>query len=91
MNFVLFNPDHHLTGYFRYLCKTGMERIEAYKRVARSLARIIFRRLYGLIKVDDPVKELNENEGSMANGKTRDTNVSSNILPSSNVIIMKNK
>lgn len=89
-NFVHFNPDHHLSGYFRHLCKTGMERTEAYKRVARSLVRLIFRRLYGLIKVTDPEAALIENEGSMANGKIRDTHVSSNIPPSNDVIIKKN-
>jgi transposase len=84
-NFVRFNPDHHLTGYFRYLVnerKRNMDKTEAYKRVARSLVRVIFRKLYGLIEIKNPVVELKKKEGGMANGNTRNTNVLSNIPPS---------
>jgi len=90
-NFVHFNPDHHLTGYFRSLLKTEMKRMEAYKRVARSLIRIIFKRLYSLIKISNPVEALQENEGSMANGRTRNTHVLSNIPPSDNTIKKRSK
>ena len=82
INFVIFNPDHHLSGYFRNLRKAGMARVEAYKRVARSLVRIIFKRLYALIHIPELKEVLKKHEGSMANGKTRNTLVSSNILPS---------
>lgn len=84
-NFVRFNPDHHLTGYCTYLInvnKKNMKKTEAYKRVARSLVRMIFRRLNGLHETTDPIVELKEKEGGMANGKTRNTNVLSNIPPS---------
>ena len=79
-NFVRFNPDHRITGYFKYkVNKKGMDKTEAYKRVARSLVRMIFKRLYGLLKITDPVEE---KEGGVANGKTRNINVLSNIPPS---------
>lgn len=47
-NFVKYNPDSHLTGYHRNLLKGGMKKIEARKRVARGLVRMIFKRLYAL-------------------------------------------
>jgi transposase len=93
-NFVRFNPDHHLTGYFRYLVdksKRGMDKTEAYKRVARALVRIVFKRLYGLLKIIDPDVTMKDKEGGMANGKTRNTNVLSNIPPSSKVNVNDNK
>ena len=92
-NFVRFNPHHHLTGYFKYLVnerKRNMDKSEAYKRVARSLVRVIFKKLYGLIEIEDPVVELKEKEGGMANGKTRNTNVLSNIPPSSKLSLTEN-
>jgi len=50
-NFVLYNPDSHLSGYFRNLVKKrGMKANEAYKRVARALVRVIFRKLGSLIE-----------------------------------------
>jgi hypothetical protein len=84
-NFVRFNPDHHLTGYYTYLInesKRNMKKTEAYKRVARSLVRMIFKRLNGLLEITEPIVELKRKEGGMANGKTRNTNVLSNIPPS---------
>ncbi|MGQ9617329.1 MAG: transposase [Spirochaetota bacterium] len=39
-NYVLFNPDSHIAGYYRNLVKSGMKKIEARKRVARSLVRV---------------------------------------------------
>jgi hypothetical protein len=84
-NFVRFNPDHHLTGYYTYLInvsKRNMKKTEAYKRVARSLVRIIFKRLNGLLEIMEPLVELKGKEGGMANGKTRNINVLSNIPPS---------
>jgi transposase len=42
-NFVRFNPDHHLSGMYRNLLKKGMTQLEARKRVARALVRMIFR------------------------------------------------
>jgi transposase len=92
-NFVRFNPHHHLTGYFKYLVnerKRNMDKTEAYKRVARSLVRVIFKKLYGLIEIKDPIVELKKKEGGMANGKTRNTNVLSNIPPSSKLSLTEN-
>jgi hypothetical protein len=42
-NYVLYNPDYHLAGYYRNLVKAGMHPMEATKRVARALVRVIFR------------------------------------------------
>jgi len=84
-NFVLYNPDHHLTGFYRNLRKTGMKKIEAYKRVARSLVRMFFKRLYSIVRVVDVIVSVDKIEGSMAIGKTRNTIVSSYIPPSRNI------
>lgn len=45
-NYVIFNGDSHLSGYFRNLIKKGMKKTEARKRVARALVRVIFRKLH---------------------------------------------
>ncbi len=42
---VFWNKDHRLTGMFINFIKRGMSNLEAYKRVARALIRIIFRTL----------------------------------------------
>jgi hypothetical protein len=66
-NFVLYNPDSHLSGYFRNLVrKRGMKANEAYKRVARALVRVIFRKLMSLIEED--LVEQKRSESDMANG-----------------------
>jgi transposase len=44
-NFVNCNPESHIAGYHRNLVKAGMSRLEATKRVARALVRVIYRRL----------------------------------------------
>jgi hypothetical protein len=91
-NFVRFNPDHHLSGYCRYLVnKKKMEKTESYKRVARSLVRVVFKRLYGLLKISDPIEVLKKKEGGMANGNTQNTNVLSNMPPSSKLNVNDNK
>jgi hypothetical protein len=86
-NFVLYNPDSHLAGYHRNLVKRGMSSMEATKRVARALVRVIYRELSAVVAQDtgrpaaDPKKE---GEGDMANGLTRsDQSHISNISPSS--------
>jgi hypothetical protein len=38
--------------------------------------------LNGLLEITEPIVELKRKEGGMANGKTRNTNVLSNIPPS---------
>ena len=66
-NFVIHNPDSHLSGYFRNLVKKrGMKPNEAYKRVARALVRVVFRTLRSL--VEDPAEEQKRSESDMANG-----------------------
>ena len=74
-NFVLYNPDSHLTGYFRNLVKKrGMKANEAYKRVARALVRVIFRKLRSLI--EENFKEQKESESDMASGFEGRSNLS---------------
>lgn len=41
--YLLFNRDSHLGHYHRHLLKRGMSRMEALKRIARALARDLFR------------------------------------------------
>jgi transposase len=66
-NFVQNNPDSHLTGYFRNLLKKRkMKPNEAYKRVARALVRVIFRRLKSV--VEDSSEEQKRSESDMASG-----------------------
>jgi transposase len=86
-NFVLYNPDSHLSGYHRNLLKRGMSALEATKRVARALVRVIYRELSALVAQDtnSPAASQNkEGEGDMASGLTRnDQSHPSNISPSS--------
>jgi len=75
-NFVLFNPDSHLTGYHRNLVKSGMDPLEATKRVARALVRVIYRKLASLPEankggVADNEENLQLGESDMANGSIR--------------------
>jgi transposase len=82
-NFVQNNPDSHLTGYFRNLVKKRkMKPNEAYKRVARALVRVIFRRLRSL--VEDSSEEQKRSESDMASGSyvRSDQGHESNISPS---------
>jgi transposase len=87
-NFVRHNPDSHLAGYFRNLVKGGMSRLEATKRVARALVRVIYRRLSALTaQASGEIKSAErqeKGEGGMASGLTRSgQSHKSNILPSS--------
>lgn len=65
-NFVIYNPDSHLTGYYKNLIKNGMSLIEARKRVARALCRVIFKKLNSLIEEESLNSE--ERESDMARG-----------------------
>ena len=81
-NYVRFNPDSHLAGYYRYLVKGEMKKTEARKRAARALVRVFFRDLYSLVEPDDPDKVEDEktgNEIDMANGLSRSDKYHSNI------------
>jgi hypothetical protein len=86
-NFVLYNPDSHLAGYHRNLVKRGMSSMEATKRVARALVRVIYRELSAVVAQDTgrPAgDQKKEGEGDMASGLTRsDPSHTSNISPSS--------
>ena len=73
-NFVLFNPDSHLSGYYRNLVKAGMTKVEATKRVARALVRVVFRELHALQQTEAntrAVAEAKEGESDVASGLTR--------------------
>jgi transposase len=86
-NYVLFNPDSHLAGYYRNLLKAGMTALEATKRVARALVRVIFRELYALQQTEANIPEAEvakEGENDVASGVTRsERSHSSNTSPSS--------
>lgn len=87
-NFVQYNPDSHLAGYHRNLVKRGMSSMEATKRVARALVRVIYRELSALVAqdTDRPVvaEQKKKGEGEMASGLIRsDQSHTSNISPSS--------
>jgi hypothetical protein len=86
-NVVLYDPDCHLAGYYRNLVKAGMQHMEATKRVARALVRVIFRELSALNEskaTDLEQDRQKDGEGDMASGVTRgDQGRKSNISPSS--------
>jgi hypothetical protein len=89
-NVVLYNPDSHLAGYYRNLVKAGMAPMEATKRCARALVRVIYRQLSALIKDEEPAPQKAEEkgEGDMASGSLRsDQGHTSNISPSSPAVI----
>jgi len=87
-NYVLFNPDSHLAGYYRNLVKGGMKKTDARKRVARALVRVFFRNLYSLVELDGTENIEDEKigtESDMANGLGRSDKDHSNIsFPSLN-------
>ncbi|KKL49453.1 hypothetical protein LCGC14_2315370 [marine sediment metagenome] len=81
-NYVLFNPDSHLAGYYRNNVKGGMKKTEARKRIARALVRVFFRDLYSLVELDNSDKLEDEKmgkENDMANGLSRSDKHHSNI------------
>lgn len=86
-NYVHFNPDSHLAGYYRNLIKRGMTPLEATKRVARALVRVIFRELCALQGIEahpQAVEEAKEGESDVASGVTRsEQSHPSNTSPSS--------
>jgi len=78
-NFVNNNPDSHLTGYFRNLIKKGMKVNEAYKRVARSLVRVIYRMLKALVGTEkndvESAKDIPFDNGIESNNSTSQKNL----------------
>ena len=89
-NFVLYNPDSHLTGYYRNLVKKGMSPMEATKRVARALVRVIYRRLSALASGEGDSPDLavqKTGEDGMANGSIRSEQSHTSNIPSSSLHI----
>lgn len=78
MKYVICNPDSHLSGYHRNLIKAGMTPLEATKRAARALVRIIYKQLMSLIESDDGMAQQKTQTGKagsdMASGLTRGKN-----------------
>jgi hypothetical protein len=76
-NVVHYNPDSHIAGYYRNLVKAGMPELEAVKRVARALVRVIYRKLSALTaqtskaQVPNSEEHQEKGEGGMASGLTR--------------------
>ena len=86
-NFVIFNPDSHLAGYYNNLIKGGMKKLDARKRVARALVRVVFKDLYSLIDFNSGnVIQENGDGSDMANGSSRCDRNHSNISPPSHII-----
>jgi transposase len=83
-NFVLYNKDSHLTGYFKNLRKAGMSAMEARKRVARALVRRFHKILREIVLSTNEV-EIKQDRESMANGhQSRSGKIHSNMsLPAS--------
>jgi len=90
LHFVQNNPESHLTGYHRNLVKRGMSPMEANKRVARALVRVIYRTLFTLTVQETVTPEadrIKEEEGEMASGFIRsDQSHKSNKSPSPSLI-----
>ena len=83
-NFILNNPDSHLSGYFRNLRKKrGMKANEAYKRVARALVRVIFRKLRFLIEERSEAQKRSESDMASGADVRSDLSHESNISLSS--------
>ena len=83
-NFVRYNPDSHLSGYFRNLVKKrGMKANEAYKRVARALVRVVFRMLRALIEKSSEEQKWSESDMASGSDFRSDISHKSNISLSS--------
>ena len=90
MNFVIFNPDSHLTGYYNNLIKRGMKKTDARKRVARALVRVFYKALNSITQSNN-LNTRNREEGDMANGSSRSDKDHSNISPLLNIDILHPK
>ena len=71
-NYVMFNPDSHLSGYHRNLIKSGVKKNEARKRVARALVRVIFRKLNAISLDISPNIQQDRSENEMASGSSHE-------------------
>lgn len=86
-NVVIFNPDSHLAGYYNNLVKSGMKKMDARKRVARALVRVLFKDLYSLIDFNNENVINEKRDGSdMANGSSRCDRDHSNISSPPHII-----
>lgn len=86
-NVVIFNPDSHLAGYYNNLVKGGMKKLEARKRVARALVRVVFKDLYSLIDFNNKIViEEKRDRSDMANGLSRCDRDHSNMSPPSHIL-----
>jgi len=73
-NVVRYDSNSHIAGYYRNLVKKGMSPLEATKRVARALVRVIYRRLSALPVQASETKasgDQERGESTMASGLTR--------------------
>lgn len=71
-NFVMFNPDSHLSGYYRNLIKSRVKKTEVRKRVARALVRVIFRKLNAISLDIAPNIQQDRSENEMASGSSHE-------------------
>ena len=74
LNLVHYNPDSHLAGYHRNLVKRGMSSMQANKRVARALVRVIYRKLSALVEVNsegEAGEDRKRGESEVASGRSR--------------------
>jgi transposase len=78
-NVVNYNPDSHIAGYHRNLVKAGMSRLEATKRVARALVRVIYRRLSALTA---QISEVGTKKGGETPGKRGESGMASGLTRS---------
>jgi len=82
VNVVHNDPNSHLAGYHRNLIKKGMQPMEATKRVARALVRVIYRDLMALVDATQRSEE--KGQGDVASGRSRgDKQHPSNTAPRS--------
>lgn len=90
-NYIKFNSESHLAGYYRNLIKhRKMKVIEARKRAARAFVRTVFKLWNTIIELQ--FLKQTEKEGNMARVQsTHNPKIKSNILPSPKQNSIKNK
>jgi transposase len=91
LNYVRYNPDSHIAGYHRNLIKKGMSNIQATKRVARALVRVVYRILVGLAVDTQTDTEEKGGESEAASGQRRSDECRRSNTPLSTPTITKAK
>lgn len=91
LNYVRYNPDSHIAGHHRNLIKKGMNRIQATKRVARALVRVVYRILVGLTEDTQTDREEKGGESEAASGQRRSDECRRSNTPPSTPTITKAK